>query len=165
MRLIFFTILIFLIGCSNPSPTAKVIIQPGEHLQKLKLHNLTGDETAIEDYLGKPLLINYWATWCQFCKKDFPELQKFKQQHSKSINVICISDENLAIINRYAAKSGLDFTFLMQNGSLSKLGVSQRPTYAYFDASGKHLETINGSVDLSVLNEMINYHKKKKSNN
>jgi len=115
--------------------------------------------------LGKPLLINYWATWCRYCKKDFPELQKFKQEHVNDIVVVSISDESVGKIKTYAENSDLNFTFLKHTGSLRELGVSQRPTYAYFDASGKHLETINGGVDVAVLNEMIDYHRKKDATN
>jgi len=153
-------ILLLFISCANNQSSSKVIIQLDEHLQQLNLQNLKGDSINIESFLGKPLLINYWATWCRYCKIDFPVLQEFKNQQAKNVNVISISDEPLSKIKTYQAKSSLDFTFLKQQGSLSKLGVSQRPTYALFDASGQHLETINGGIDYEILNELIEYHLK-----
>lgn len=163
MKTFFCLLLLFLLltSCNENKSKSKVIIEPDAYLQQLILQDLDGNEANISNYLGEPLLINYWATWCRFCKIDFPEVEKFKKQHKQNINVVTVSDESLEKIKQYKSKAGFDFIYLKQNGSLSKLGVSQRPTYAYFDATGKHLETINGGVDLEVLKEMVDYHNKK----
>lgn len=65
------------------------------------------DETNIAEILkpnGKPLLVNFWATWCVPCREEFPDLVKIDEEFKGKINVITISLDDLAEINRDVPK-------------------------------------------------------------
>jgi thiol-disulfide isomerase/thioredoxin len=47
----------------------------------LRLKNLDGDDASIEDYQGKVVLINNWATWCPPCREEMPGLEAFFKAH------------------------------------------------------------------------------------
>lgn len=53
---------------------------------------------------GKPLLVNFWATWCDPCREEFPDLVKFNKEFSGKIDFITISLDDLAEINRDVPK-------------------------------------------------------------
>ena len=60
------------------------------------------DEVALKKLLvpnGKPLLINFWATWCDPCREEFPELVKINADYKGKIDFITISLDDLADIN------------------------------------------------------------------
>lgn len=53
---------------------------------------------------GKPLLINFWATWCDPCREEFPDLVKINSDYKGKIDFITISLDDLAEINRDVPK-------------------------------------------------------------
>lgn len=53
---------------------------------------------------GKPLLINFWATWCDPCREEFPELVKIETDYRGKLDVITISLDDLADIKTYVPK-------------------------------------------------------------
>ncbi len=157
-------ILCFTVSCGNNTqikshnPFQNIELNPSEELKRLKLFDLNNETIDINTYLKKPLLIVYWATWCRYCKGDFPELKTFTEQHNQNINVLFISDESVEKINSFKTKTDYTFNFITAKNSFSKFGIRQRPAYSLFHPSGKHLETVNGSVDAEILNEMLEYH-------
>ena len=68
------------------------------------------DEGALTNLLrregetAKPLLINFWATWCDPCREEFPELVKIDAEFKGKIDFITISLDDLAEINRDVPK-------------------------------------------------------------
>jgi len=81
MKYTFFLILLILfiaLACLKGCQSSKeVIIAPDEILLNHSFSDLQGNPIDIKQYLGKPLLINYWATWCKYCLKDLPIVQQF----------------------------------------------------------------------------------------
>ncbi len=70
----------------------KVTQIDGDALQKLLKPN------------GKPLLINFWATWCEPCREEFPDLVKINADYKDKIDVIAISLDELSEINNDVPK-------------------------------------------------------------
>ncbi len=65
------------------------------------------DEIALKNLLkpnGKPILINFWATWCDPCREEFPDLVKIDADYRGKIDLIIISLDDLAEINRDVPK-------------------------------------------------------------
>ena len=65
------------------------------------------DEHGLKDLLrpnGKPLLINFWATWCDPCREEFPDLVKIGTDHKDKIDLITVSLDELSEINRDVPK-------------------------------------------------------------
>lgn len=60
------------------------------------------DESGLKDLLkpnGKPLLINFWATWCEPCREEFPELVKVDSDYKGQIDLITVSLDDSSEIN------------------------------------------------------------------
>src|SRR5690625_6179816 len=47
----------------------------------LDFPNLQGQGTALKNYVGQPLVVNFWATWCPPCVKEMPDLDRLSQQY------------------------------------------------------------------------------------
>ena len=54
----------------------------------MSMTDLKGKESKISDYLGKWVVVNYWATWCPPCREEMPELQAFHDDHEKTDGVV-----------------------------------------------------------------------------
>ncbi len=68
------------------------------------------DDAALKNLLkregetAKPLLINFWATWCDPCREEFPDLVKIDADYKGKIDFITVSLDDLAEINRDVPK-------------------------------------------------------------
>lgn len=65
------------------------------------------DEVGLKKLLvpnGRPLLINFWATWCDPCREEFPELVKIDAEYKGKIDFITISLDDLVDINTAVPK-------------------------------------------------------------
>ena len=61
-----------------PAPAGLVVAARGDRIPPLALPNLDGTQVALPDaYAGRPILINFWASWCGACIQEMPELDRY----------------------------------------------------------------------------------------
>ena len=60
------------------------------------LNDLDDKPVALERYKGKPLIVNFWARWCDPCRAEIPELIKFRNAHKGKVEVLGIGIEDKA---------------------------------------------------------------------
>ncbi|NOZ64560.1 MAG: TlpA family protein disulfide reductase [Caldiserica bacterium] len=108
------------------------------------LLNLEGKKVSLKDYRGKVVLLNFMATWCHWCRKEMPHLQKLYDRFKGSdfIIVSVFSDrEGAKVVVPFMKKSG--FTFSLSSGLLDPTGkvtamyrVTGTPTSYLIDRKG-----------------------------
>ena len=60
----------------------------------VRMHSSNGKQIALSDFKGSQIYLHFWASWCQPCKKELPNLIKFAQQHPERIFILISADEN-----------------------------------------------------------------------
>jgi len=55
------------------------------------LKGLDGNQVSLSDFRGKPVLITFWATWCESCKEEMPLLEKFSQGKRDQLTILLIA--------------------------------------------------------------------------
>lgn len=78
-------------------------------LPDIVLDNLAGTPTSLQSLAGKPLVINFWATWCRPCLEEIPMLKEFHAEHS-NIDVVGIAVDRLDDVLEWAET--MDFNYL-----------------------------------------------------
>ncbi len=69
-----------------------------------------GGELAMHTLRGKPLLLNFWATWCPPCVQELPEIDRFHRAYSpKGWQVVALAIDSLAPVQAFLAKTPLGF--------------------------------------------------------
>jgi thiol-disulfide isomerase/thioredoxin len=103
--LVFVLIFSFAVIAQKQTPPAKPTGRPTPNaaLPKVKQIDEAGLKTALKPN-GKPLLVNFWATWCDPCREEFPELVQIDTAYKGKIDFITISLDDLAEINRDVPK-------------------------------------------------------------
>ncbi len=119
----------------------------------LKLHDLKGAPHTLEDYRGKPVLLNFWATWCVPCAAEMPLLSEMQKQYQGKVLFIAasIDDEDMKPqIEAFIKKHQGEALTVMMGATLDSLddfGVNQgMPGTVFIDADGKIVARITGAL-------------------
>jgi cytochrome c biogenesis protein CcmG/thiol:disulfide interchange protein DsbE len=133
---------------SPPQPTT-----PQKSTPSLKLHDLKGAPHALEDYRGKPVLLNFWATWCVPCAAEMPLLNEMQKQYQGKVVFIAasIDDEDMKLqVEAFIKKHQGEALTVMMGATLDSLddfGVNQgMPGTVFIDAEGKIVDRITGAL-------------------
>lgn len=110
---------------------------------------------ALKDLLGKPAVINFWATWCGGCCKELPEFQSFFDEYGDRVNVLAVhSAEMTEDVEAFLNKSSYSFIFALDrdNTMIPALGGSSAfPQTVILDKNGVIVYNRIGSVDRALL--------------
>ena len=88
----------------------------------LRFDRPEGGELVMADLRGKPLLINFWATWCPPCVKEMPELDRFASAHSATLRVVGLAIDRLEPVKQFLARQPVRFDVGMAAVAGSELG-------------------------------------------
>ena len=114
-------------------------------LPPLTLNMADGTSIKTQNLLGEPYILHFWATWCPYCKKLQPALQKI---HDMGLNVIAVSFKEDD--NAYPAKAltnrGYKFKTAIQADKIAtQLGIHGTPTTLFINEKGHVVWATNSS--------------------
>jgi len=113
-----FVLILITTGCTTPAPEAAptptrppIGLAPGYVAPELTLTDLEGKTVRLSDLRGQPVLINFWAMWCTFCRIELPEMEEVYQEHKNNGFVILAIDvqEEPAQVQAFVDELGLTF--------------------------------------------------------
>ena len=129
-------------------------------LWSLEFASLEGPAIAMSAWRGKPLLLNFWATWCAPCVVEMPLLDRFARERSAGTwNVLALAVDQPDPVRRFIAERNLRLPVALAGSAgleLSRqLGNTQGglPFTAAFDSTGKKVHHHLGAVDPGLLAE------------
>jgi len=145
------------------SPVAKPIsAQAQTELHSIPLFDLAGQQTAIGDWKGDILIVNFWAPWCAPCRREVPGLIKTQLEYAQQgVSVLGIAFDSEPQVSQFAADHQINYPlFLVGNRAAmynSAFGNSSGslPFTALLDRNQRILFQHNGELSAEQLLEQL----------
>ncbi|GMV39921.1 MAG: thioredoxin [Myxococcales bacterium] len=122
----------------------------------------TGDTVSLADQRGKPVLLVFWATWCEPCKEELPAIDAlYRKVGDKAAVLTLVNEPPPAVLGylRTAAERGTDLTFPVLLDGSGRIHVSYAakniPYSVLIDRHGVVAASFVGAVDPGDLEEML----------
>ena len=130
-----------------------------EALPNLAFTTLDGRMGTLEGLRGKVVLINFWATWCPYCRKEMPAMQRFYQDYqTRGFEVLAFSiDDDPAKVAHFMRAQGYTFAAAMADAEIQQaLGpISQVPVSLIIDRDGRLRHKIKGQVYYGRIEDLV----------
>jgi cytochrome c biogenesis protein CcmG/thiol:disulfide interchange protein DsbE len=142
-------------GSAAPAGAAPDPAAPGFTLPVL---GQSGQKLSLADYAGRPLIVNFFASWCEPCQKETPLLATFyRTEHAKVAIVGLDENDVLASAMSFTHKEGVGYPvgFDPQTVAASAYGVAGLPQTFFLDARHRIVDRVFGAVTLAALNHGI----------
>lgn len=134
----------------------------GQALPRVVLPCFTGGEPIELAALGRPLVVNLWASWCDPCRTELPQLQAFADAHPGDVVVIgVVTTDTRAASASLGEDLHLTFPALFdrQGKLLHAVGGTGLPVTLFVDAQGRVLHVASGgSLTASTVEELVRQH-------
>ncbi|SNS92994.1 Peroxiredoxin [Granulicella rosea] len=141
-------------GDASTSTDSPVPALRGKAAPAFTLVNLEGKKVSLADYKGKPVLVNFWATWCAPCKLEMPWFEEFRTKYAaQGFEILGVSMDDETVgkdeIGKVAKKAGVTYPILLQDDKIGKQygGVDYLPMSFYVGKDGVVVEETAGLAD------------------
>jgi len=135
----------------------------------LQIPTMEGTSASIEQYKGKVVLVNFWATWCAPCRTEIPWLIEFNEKYGPKglvILGIAMDDEGNKVVQPYVRDRRFDvnghpeamnYQILLGNSKIAEKfgGILGMPTSMLYSRDGRKIKTIVGLIDHDDLSKTL----------
>ncbi len=113
----------------------------GKAAPDFTVRDIESTEHSLSSYLGKDVLVVFWATWCPACNLEIPHLIELRKEIGEDdLAIIAISNEEPERLKQFTAVKGINYTVAALGNSVLPspfLGVSSIPTTFFIDQKGQ----------------------------
>ena len=117
-----------------------------------------GEEVSLSDFIGKPVILNFWASWCGPCKSEMPEFETAYQKYREEIQfmMVNLTDGNRETVEtaaEYIAGEGYTFPVFFDTESDAAItyGATSIPVTYFVDAEGHLVAYGSGALSGEIL--------------
>lgn len=145
---------------------ASSVAQSGEEQKQKALdatvYDLDGNAVKLSDFYGKPIVLNFWASWCPPCKEEMPAFEKLYQEKGGEIQFLMVdmvdgSQETLEKGSSYVEEQGFTFPVYYDTDMdmAYQYGVTSLPTTLLIDSDGYIVGYQKGAISEEILRTAI----------
>lgn len=120
-----------------------------------------GKAVKLSDYFGKPIVLNFWASWCDPCKMEMPDFQEQYEALGENVHFLMVNmttgRETVDSATALVEEKGYTFPvfFDTQAEAATVYGVYSLPTTYFIDAQGVPIAQATGALDAATLQKGI----------
>lgn len=116
-----------------------------------KLISLDAKLISLDDFRGKVVFLNFWATWCGPCRAEVPDLVELQNEFKDRLEIIGldVDDDNSGEVRKYIAETGINYPVAMASDAVREAygGIPALPTSFVLDTEGRVVQKHTGLLD------------------
>lgn len=159
-------------GTQSPEPSVPGKEQEGKEPQKnedpkeelVEARDFTvldydGNEVKLSDYIGTPIVLNFWASWCPPCREEMPHFNKVSEEYTNDellflmVDMVDGARETVDKGKKHVEDNGYTFTVLFdtKQDAAATYGIRSIPTTIFIDKDGYIITGAEGGIDEETL--------------
>ena len=126
------------------------------------VYDLEGNEVHLTDFFGKPIIVNFWASWCGPCKMEMPDFDAAYATYKDDIVFLMVnmtdgSRETVEVASSFIADSGYSFPvyYDTEYSAAITYSVASLPTSYFLNEKGELVAHAKGAIDAETLQRGI----------
>ena len=138
--------------------------QKGSKAKNFTLKDLNGNEVSLAQYKGKPVVLNFWATWCPPCRNEMPEFNQMDKQFKETGEAVLLTvnmtdgrRETKEKVEKFMEKNKFDMTVLLDTESEAAqlYKIRYLPTTYIINSKGVVTGTLTGGTNKAAVLKML----------
>lgn len=126
------------------------------------VYDLDGNEVHLSDFIGKSVVLNFWASWCSPCKMEMPDFNEKYLEIGEEVQFLIINmtdgfRETVETASAFIAEQGYSFPVFYDTDqdAAATYGVYSLPTTYFIDEEGNAIAQATGAIDEEILQQGI----------
>ena len=124
----------------------------------IRIFDKNGNEVKLSDFEGRPMILNFWATWCGYCVQEMPDFEDAFKEYGDEIQFLIVNtDDGIGDGEKFIADKGYSFPtyYDLEYNAAITYGISGIPRTIAIDADGNIRYNRAGMVDAATLESII----------
>lgn len=135
---------------SESSPNTVAPSSQGVSSHDFTLEKLGGGTITLAEYRGqKPVIVDFWASWCPNCRRDMPKINRWYKQYRDRVEVIGINlQESPDTVQQFVQSNNIAFPIALDSAGVAStnFGIQFTNTHFLFSKSGELVRVIPGDI-------------------
>ena len=126
-------------GCARRPSESEPMLEIGQAAPLFKIPDLNGQQVSLDQYKGKIVMLDFWATWCGPCRMTMPIVENIQKEYADTVVLLTINlQESRDVVRDYIRAEGIHSRVLLdEEGSVGKLyGTESIPLQILIDKQG-----------------------------